>query len=270
MRLQPSGIDVWYIDESSDADYFAMSAISVPLIRKVDGAGHIVWQDHLNAAQQLRRDLRKIHKIPARKELHAVSLAAGRGRYRDGKVNFTKMAGCGVYRWILSRLGILQEASIISVVGSKASNLYGHTKLEALMYALFQRMQRASSATQRNGMVFFDNGHGEYRTLYRKALVHLPTGSKFGSWDAGTASKNIPMDLFFKDGNFKDSAHSLFIQLADMVAYAALMKVRAHGKALAGWQQQGNLASAYDAIPTSVLNLHASTRCPYGLGIVWL
>jgi hypothetical protein len=270
MRLQNQGIDVWYIDESSDANNFAMSAISVPMLRQIDGHWHIVWDDHLKAVQQLRRDLQKTHRIPVRKELHAVTLAAGRGRYRDGISNFTQAAGCGVYRWILSRLTFLQQASIISVVGSSQSNLYGHTKLEALMYALFQRMQRAATATRRNGMVFFDNGHGEYRTLYRKAQVHLPTGSQYGAWDSGAHSKNIPMDLFFKDGNFKDSAHSLFIQVADLIAYAALMKARVQGNALRPWQQRGGLGTAYDAIPAQVINKRASARCPYGLGLVWL
>jgi hypothetical protein len=135
------------------------------------------------------------------------------------------------------------------------------------MYALFQRMQKASKANGRSGITFFDEGHGEYRKLYRKARVYLPTGSMMGSWGS-SLSKNIPMDAFFKDANMKQSKHSLFIQFADLVVYAALMKIRARHGGLTPWQVQHGLANAYDSIPVAALNRHASRTDPQG--IVWL
>ena len=35
MLLQPNGIDVWYVDESSDPKFVAVSAFSIPLLRDV-------------------------------------------------------------------------------------------------------------------------------------------------------------------------------------------------------------------------------------------
>ncbi len=270
MDLLSGGIDCWYVDESSDAKHFAIVAMSVPLLRPSNGGGWaIAWDDEFKKAKAYRKELRKVHAIPATKELHSVDLVSGRGNYRQGKHRFGKTAASYVYKWMLQKLDFLQDASVITVVGHSSSKLYGYTKLEAALYALLQRMQRASLANKRNGIVFFDEGHGEYRTLYRKARVHLPTGSMMGGWGAAS-SKNIPMNHFFKDANFKQSDYSHFIQLTDLIAYAALLRVRADKGGLTPWQQQLNLGGVYDQIPKRVLNLHASRRCPHGLGIVWL
>jgi hypothetical protein len=78
------------------------------------------------------------------------------------------------------------------------------------------------------------------------------------------------MDLFVKDGNFKQSEHSLYIQVADMIAYAALLRVRADRGGLTPWQQQLGLGDAYGRIPRRVMNTNAHRRCPHGFGIVWL
>jgi len=71
--------------------------------------------------------------------------------------------------------------------------------LEVLLYALLQRMRTACNRSRRNGIVFFDEGHGEYRKLYRRARVFLPTGSMFGGWRGGAQTQNMPLDNFTKD-----------------------------------------------------------------------
>jgi hypothetical protein len=177
-------------------------------------------------------------------------------------------AAVGVYKWSLAHLGFLPAESIITVVCQPGSNLYGQTKLEAALHALFQRMERASVARSCNGLVFFDEGHGEYRKIFRRARRYLVTGSSQGAWASGRLSRNIPMAHFVKDANFKDSRHSLLVQLVDMIAYAALQKARARTGACSPWQTTLGLHDAYNLIPTAVLNTRASTRDPQG--IVWL
>ena len=54
-------------------------------------------------------------------------------------------------------------------------NLYGRQQLEAALYALFQRMRTQCARRNVNAMVFFDQGHPEYRRLYRQAQVFLST-----------------------------------------------------------------------------------------------
>jgi hypothetical protein len=266
MLLQAGGADVWYIDESYDPQHVAVVAVAVPLIRNIDGKWTFVWLDNLRAVQALRKSLALLHHLPARLELHGVKLASGRGRYFRGKHQYSRPAAAAVYRWICGQLGtVLQDGSITAVTAVPGSNLYGHTRVEACLYALFQRMQRTSQAKARNGFVFFDGHHGNYRTMFRKAARFLPTGSSLGGWPGGQPSQNMPMDLFVKDGNFKDSKYSHFIQIADLAAYALLMKLRAQRAALKPWQVTGGLGTLYDTIPIAALNTRASRTNPQGI-----
>lgn len=265
MQLLLVGADVWYVDESGDEDLLAVSTFSIPLLRKKGTEWHITWDAEFEKIRTLRRWLRDVHGVPIRKELHAVKLVSGRGRY-GRRQQLSRASGAALYKRILSQLSFLPESSIITVVGRRRATLYGHTALNALSYALFQRMQRAS--LRKNGMTFFDEGHGEYLKIYRKARVFLPTGSSRGGWESGALSENKPMTSFFKDANFKRSQHSWYIQIADLVAYAAFLKAKARIGSLTAWQQALGLGAAYDIIPSASLNQRASSTDPQG--IVWL
>lgn len=265
MKLAPGGIDAYYVDESGDEEVFVMTALAVPFLRLVDGEWTLVWEEHFCKVRDWRRRTSRTHGIPVRKELHGNKLASGRGRYALGQHQLQRSKAIRAYRSILGDLGFLQDAAVITVVGNRHTKLYGHTKLEAALFALLQRMRRACEAARRQGLVFFDEGHGEYRTLYRKARKYLPTGSSAGRWNTGQASRNLPLDNFTKDANFKDSKHSFFIQVADLLAYAAFLKIKGERGSLASWQAALNAGDLYDAVPSRVLNTHASTRDPQGL-----
>lgn len=262
MKLEPGGIDIWYIDESTDPDFFAMSAISVPFLRQYDGTWTLAWEDHFKNIREWRRELRRQHGIPVAKELKGTKLVAGRGRYATGKHQLSPMAGVAAYRWALLNIGFLQPASIISVCGRKSSQLYGHSRLEAVLYALLQRMRTAMEKAHRNAFVFFDEGHGEYRTLYRKAQVFLPTGSNLGDWGGGQTAKNLPLAMFTKDANIKQSDHCFVTQLADLLSFAVLAKVRHENGKLPVPQHSLSTHTLYDSVPASVLNLKAATEDP--------
>lgn len=262
MKLEPGGIDIWYIDESTDPDFFAMSAISVPFLRQHDGTWTLVWEDHFEGIRDWRRELRKQHGVPVAKELKGTKLVAGRGRYASGTHQLSPAAGVAAYRWALSNIGFLQPDSIISVCGRKTSQLYGHSRLEAALYALLQRMRTAMDKTRRNAFVFFDEGHGEYRSLYRKARVFLHTGSNIGSWSGGKTVKNLPLEMFTKDANIKQSGHCFYTQLADLLSFGVLAKVRHENGKLPAPQIPLGTHSLYDSVPSVVLNLKAAAEDP--------
>jgi hypothetical protein len=83
MRLRPGGIDVFYIDESNDAQFYVMSAVAVPFMRQTAGVWNIVWPEYLDAAKGWRKTIRIDLDIPTSKELHGVQLASGRGNGHD-------------------------------------------------------------------------------------------------------------------------------------------------------------------------------------------
>ena len=124
--------------------------------------------------------------------------------------------------------------------------------------------QRGGEGNDTNGMAFFDQGHGEYLKAYRKARKYLPTGSFIGGYLTG-ATKNKPMERFLKDANFKDSKHSLFVQAADLIAFAAVMLRAKEENTLSPWQETAQLGDAYDDIPKGILSRRAATRDPRGI-----
>jgi hypothetical protein len=184
MFLARNGIDVFYVDESGDRRIFVVTSVTIPFLRLQDDRWAFEWDDYLDAYRDFRRELSKTHGVPLRKELHTQKLVSGRGRYRKGRPGgnrFGKTAAAGVYLWTLRHLDFLPPRSVMSVVADDRSNLYGRTRLQACLYALFQRMQRACHSRGTNGLTFFDHGHGENLRIYRMARRYLPTGSMFGS-----------------------------------------------------------------------------------------
>lgn len=262
MKLAPSGIDIFYIDESHDNRIYVVSAVTVPFLRFVDDVWTITWQSHFEAAKEWRRRIRQTHSIPTARELHGVKLASGRGRIKSGEYSFPRPKAGAVYRDVLSQIDFVPPGSILSAATIRGQNLYGSARLEAALYALFQRMRRQCEARRTNGIVFFDEGHPEYRKLYRRAQVYLPTGSRLGAWGGSGTSKNLPLDMFTKDGNEKQSQHCNFTQAADLIAYAAFLKLKSERGTLADWQESYSLGNLYDSIPTRVINRAVSARAP--------
>ena len=235
MLLKPNGIDIFYIDESYDGSIFVATAISIPFLRNIEGQWTIVWGNQFEASKQFRKDVRQNLSIPMDKELHGLKLASGRGNFKKGKYNFSKAQGAGAYRKILRNVSFLPNMSIMSACAQKhdggGSMLYGNHRIEAAMICLFQRMRTKCIADGVNAMSYFDGEIPEYRKLYRKSQVHLPTGSRYGG------TRNLPLNMFFEDANIKNSKHCWFTQMADLVAYSAFLKIKSERNELTDWQE---------------------------------
>ena len=73
---------------------------------------------------------------------------------------------------------------------------------------------------------------------------------------------SMPLDMFVKDANDKDSKHCFFTQLADLCAYAAFLKIKSETGALLDWQSQYSYGNIYDAIPQRFINTRAQNIAP--------
>lgn len=129
------------------------------------------------------------------------------------------------------------------------------------MLGMFQRMRTQCYFNKVNGMVFFDEGHKNYITLYRMAQKYLPTGSMHGGWGAGK-TRNMPLTMFPKDANVKHSDLTYFGQIADLVSYAARLKLENERGVLAAKRVGRNHHAVYDAIPKASLNTLATMKRP--------
>jgi hypothetical protein len=234
--MQPNTLCTIYADESDDKQRFVLAFVSIPTLGISLPASEWdaealddLWRGYFEKVRAWRRMLKESHNIPVAKELKGSKLATGRNSYDGGKGALYGVRAWKAYADALRSLSFLPDRSIFSIYTTRSASLYGHRKLEASLYAAFQRIERQNKSSRQRAMIFFDEGHSEYRGLYRKACVHLPTGSKAGSWSDGKSSKNIPMVSTIEDANFKDSKTSHFIQIADLVAYATLLKARHEG-----------------------------------------
>jgi hypothetical protein len=64
----------------------------------------------------------------------------------------------------------------------------------------------------------------QYTKLVRKMRVHNFIPSRYGGWESGKLSKNIPIERVIEDPQFKNSANSYFIQHVDFTAFALLRR----------------------------------------------
>ena len=72
----------------------------------------------------------------------------------------------------------------------------------------------------------------------------------------------MPMDMFTKDANEKISKHCYFTQAADLIAYAAFLKIKGEHGQLTAWQSQYRFNEIYNSIPNGKLNINVSRQPP--------
>lgn len=253
MRIQPGGVDIFYIDESGYRDLFTLSAIRVPFIRYENETANFVWHQYLRTAKEWRRALSNNYNVRFRKEIHGVDILQCRGLYHKANRNLRPDEALNLYREALTSLEIfdLQDMSF-TVLAQANSRLARQTGIHAGIMGLFQRIRRYCDEHQRNGMIFFDGGHEkEYTKLYRQAAVYLPSGRD---------GNNLPLDMFVKDANFKRSDLSYFVQMADLVTHAANIKIRHENRLLQARRVRRAHHTLYDSISLQVLNTNVTTR----------
>jgi hypothetical protein len=265
MFLKPGGLDCFYIDESGYNGLFVATALRVPMLRNTAAGWKFVWPDYLQKAELWRKELTKRHNIFRSTELHAFQILGRKGGYHKSHRNLSVEESYALYKDAVSWLSILPDNSIVTVAAKPGSLFYGAKDLEACFLGLFQRLRThcASKDERTNGMLFFDEGHEEYNRYYRKACKYLPTGSMFDG-----ATRNLPLSMFVKDGNFKKSHLSLFVQMADLVSYAALQKLRAELGFLDAKRKERKHHELYDLIPRRTINLKATTKREDGLVVL--
>lgn len=254
-------LSTFYADESDNKEFYVIACVNIPTV-DAKGWGSVEWQRYYDATVAWRRDIKAKFNVPIKKELKGSKIATGRNSYDGGKGRIYGPPAFELYKHALATLDFLPDASVFSVASQKGYQLFGHTRLEATLYAMFQRMQSQCKAKGHVSLIFFDEGHMEYRTMFRRACTHLPTGSMQGAWGGGAATKNIPFDRAIKDVNFKDSKQSSFVQIADLIAYATLLKMKKEANTLSDREKQLGFGDIFQSIPKAILNtmVDLSTR----------
>lgn len=265
MELLAGGIDVFYVDESVREPIFVTTAVRVPFLRKQNKVWTFVWPQFLNLSYTWRRNLSKKHQIRFRAELHGYQLLRSQGLYHRTWRNLSPDGAYEAYHDALSSINFLPPASVLSSFATDESTLMGNRGVKACLVALFQRLRSQCISDNVNGLLFFDEGHSEYIKNFRQAQKWLPTGSSRGGWFGGSATKNLPLSMFPKDANFKKSDFSYFLQIADLVAYAARLKLEQESGLLTKKRERRKHHLVYDAVPRDQINMRATSKRNDGL-----
>jgi hypothetical protein len=260
MDLAQNGIDIFYIDESERYPLSVACSVRIPFLRPKSGGWEFVWESYLTEATKWRRALSANHSIRFREELHGYKMLKQQGLYHKTGRNLSPIESTALYKDALAKLTWLPVGAIMSAYATDQSELMGHKGIAACLFGLFQRIRNDCSYRSVNGLMFFDEGHTSYIRLYRMAQKYLPIGSKFGAWESGKRTKNMPLTMFPKDASMKISDLSYFIQVADLVSYAARLKIEHERKQLSQKRVKRDHHIVYDSIPQMQLHRVATFK----------
>ena len=239
-NFAPDGLVSFYADESDDKVIYVISSVCVPTIGRTGDGYAVEWDDYVENARRWHSTLCRTFALNERKELKGAKLATGHNDYLDGGGRLHGERALEVYREALVGLTFLPPGSVFSVAATRDVAVNGQRKLGAALSALFSHMQR-DCGVARQALVFCDEGHDEYRQIFRSARTQAVA-------DAGFPSA-------IKDLNFKDSRESLFIQIADLVSYACLARLREE----TGIAAASRTTRLHRLIPTAQLSTSAGT-----------
>jgi len=208
-----------YVDESGDIGlvnsptrYFVLVGLVLHELR---------WQQTREALVQFRQMLRERFGFKLREELHASVMLT-----RPGELaRIPKHQRLEILRLQTDMLAALPDLSLICVVVDKQGKPADYDVFGHAWQALIQRFENTLAHRNFNGpsnpddrgMLFPDRTDDKkLNALLRKMRVFNPVPNQAGY---GAGYRNLLMRSVIEDANFRDSAHSWFIQAVDVAAY---------------------------------------------------
>lgn len=174
-----------------------------------------LWPDAFEELLNFRRRLRGTYGIPMRAEIKANYLLRSSGDLRPLQLAPAQRAL--VYRAHMRMLQELPARAFAIVVDKRSKDRLPSDYFDLAWEALLQRLERTSREEKVTFAVMHDEGENDaIRRWVRKARRYLPAGSAFG-----TGSLRASARLLVDDPVARRSHQSYFVQLADLVAYAA-------------------------------------------------
>lgn len=209
-----------YVDESGDtgkkgSKSYALGCVLVEAKR---------WPDVFDQVLGFRRFLREKHRIPVRAELKANFLLSNGGPLRP--LGLSEATRFGIYRGFMRLLSKLDLQAFAVVIRKETLSFAPGTRdpRDLAWETIFQRFERF---TNKHGpeptplLLVHDEGDGPYvRKAARKARRFQSAGQKYGQ-----GSLSVPVRHMVEDPVSRASHESYFVQLADLVAYAAFRRV---------------------------------------------
>lgn len=201
-----------YCDESADERRTIASAVVVP---------EASWRPAFEAIRDFRLALRAKYGIPISYELHAYNLVAGKGMPGQRTRPLGRQLGAHIF---LEAVDTLNALGAFGVYGVNVSlkNSEHHKPLRQAMTWLFQRIENNLTKTGNYGLVIYDGQEKQSRTMARRIIRRMHIYNPVPSIVYANSYRNLPVNRILGDPFMRDSADDVFIQMADMMAFALL------------------------------------------------
>jgi hypothetical protein len=205
-------MEIAYVDESGDSGYEGSQTYTLGCILIED----IRWPDALDIFDGFRRGLSKKFGIRVRDEIKADYLVRGSGPLKRLKLGDHQRRAIYLQHMRLARKLPVRAFGVVIHKGRIKRQATINPRDLAWDY-LLQRIERYSTNENTPIIIMHDEGDSvNIRNLARKARRANSPGSAFG-----VGRLKLPARLLIDDPVSLQSHQSYFVQLADLVAYAA-------------------------------------------------
>lgn len=206
-------LHITYIDESGDtgsrpaggSQTYTLSSVAVPAD---------TWADVFDELVKFRRHLRDRFRLPMRAEVKASWLMRGSGDLRPLGLNDSERRA--IFDLHMKFLAWHDLSTFAVVIDKPASRPPNKDVSEVAWATMFQRLERF--ATKGGGPIVITHDEGDDVRIRKHARRRRRFGTAGGAF--GGALRN-DFRLMVDDPTPKNSKESYFVQLADLVAYAA-------------------------------------------------
>ena len=209
-----------YSDESGDPGiknspvrYFIISGLIIHELR---------WKEVLDSLINFRRFLRETKGLKLREEIHAESFINRPGKLKRLKRNDR----LDILKKCLDWAANQPDLNVITICVDKLTkkenvfDLAWKTFIQRFENTLSRNNFRGPKNPDDRGVIISDNTDGRKLTkLLRKMRRYNPIPNNKNLY--GSGYRNIPLEKIIEDPVYRDSAHSFFHQIVDVISYAA-------------------------------------------------
>ncbi len=220
-----------YVDESGDVGinksptrYFVLTGIVVHELR---------WQTYFDQIIAFRRRMKQQFGLLLREEIHAAALIN-----RPGELSrIPRHDRLTILREFADELASMDDLNVINILIDKQKpnrptdyDVFGMAwkpLIQRFTNTLSYRNFKGPQNPDERGMLFPDHTDDKKLTQLLRQMRRynpIPNQTQFG-----TGYRNLLVNNMVEDPNFRDSAHSQFIQAADLVAFLLYQQIAPNG-----------------------------------------
>lgn len=199
------------------------------------------WDTTFDDFLAMRKRLKQTYGIPIRAEIKANYLIRNSGPFKI--LNLNPNDRRVIYKAHLDEISKNTTLRAFGIVVHKSMTSTSNEVLEFAWKTLLQRLERTSHGLGNTPiLIVHDEGENDaIRKIARWSRRRLSSGSTIGA-----GSRTLPFSKLVDDPVPKKSHESYFLQLADLVAYAAFRRIYAPSSSISGvvdqfmWDNLGN------------------------------